>query len=397
MESHAGKNEAIKIMSRGTRKHLVINSMPQRLGGGLTIMTGLVDAFAKQNDVDLEITVVCSADETREAFERQGVADVVLQPLKNASQLKRFLWTNFSFGKFVKELDADLYFAFNQYTPGIPCPQIVFHTNLLHFMPIASGTPLKQRLGDTLRNRASKQALKKADVNVFESKYLRQCGEAIFKQAGKDNPVIYHGLPDSLTAATPDKKLVPVRDGQIISITNYNPHKDNTTLLRMLAELKNREPEIDWQLKIAGGNVAERWQPYRSLAQELGISENVQWLGFMQQDQLSQILKESMCLVSTSQVESFCLVGIEAMARGCPAIVANCTSMPESIEEAGVLVEPGSAEQFADAVLELRSDAPRRQKIIEQGFQRIRDLNWETCGRQFGALFKKTLQDKLSR
>lgn len=365
--------------------------MPQRNGGGLTIMTGLVDAFAKQTKVDLKISVVCSADETRENFETQGVADSVLQPLRNASAIKRFIWANRSLGKYVDDLKPDVYFAFNQFTPGITCPQVVFHTNLLRFMPIPPGVSLKQRVADMARNRAAKMALKKADANVYESKYLRQCGEAIYKRAGVKNPVIYHGLPDELASATPDENQPPFNEGQIVSITNYNEHKDNTTLLNTLAELVKRWPDVDWQLKIAGGIFPERWRPYETLADNLGVRDRVEWLGFFDQNQLTDLLKRSLCLVSTSKVESFCLVGIEAMARGCPSIVADCASMPESIEDAGILVEPGNPRAFAEAIVNLKQTPELRDKIVDAGFRRIRKLNWKTCGEQFGDVFYNTL------
>ena len=380
-------------MKKNGPYHLVINSMPQRRGGGLTIMTGLVDAFAKQNEVDLKISVVCSADETRENFESQAVADQVLQPLKNASPLKRFLWANLSFGKYVTDLKPDMFFAFNQYTPKIPCPQIVFHTNLLHFMPIAAGLPWKRRLADRARNRASKAALQKADVNVFESEYLRECGEAISKRPGVDNPVIYHGLPDELASATPDESPEPFTDGLIVSITNQNPHKDNTTLLQTLAELVRTRPDVDWRLKIAGGIFPELWQPYKDLATELGVRDRVEWLGFFDQDQLTGLLKTAMCLISTSRVESFCLVGIEAMARGCPAVVAKCAAMPESIEDAGILVEPGDSRAFAESIVSIRDRPDLRKTIVDRGFQRIRRLNWKTCGQQFGNVFRQVVDE----
>ena len=370
--------------------HVVFNAMSLRPGGGVTVLLGVIDGLVSQSDANYRISVICSAEDTRAAIANQQKADEVHIVCPNQGIFKRHFWTLLSMPKMVKRLNPDLFVSVNQYIRGISCPQVVYHLNLLRFMPIAPGSSLRHRLAETIRNKTSLKALKHASSNVFESDYLRQCAREIHSGNAVNDQVIYVGLPERCAE---QPKLSPecVNRNQIVSLTNPNEHKNNRTLLNMLAELVQRRPEVDWRLVIAGGANAEKWKPYEAYAEELGVRERIEWLGFVNQDELTRHIRKSLCLVTTSLVESFCMVALEAMARGCPAIVADCTSMPESVGDAGLLAEPENPTSFSDCILKYYDDESFRADYISRGFDRVSEFSWERCGEEFSNLFKSLL------
>lgn len=370
--------------------HVVFNAMSLRPGGGVTVLLGVIDGLVSQSDANYRISVICSAEDTRAAIANQQKADEVHIVCPNQGIFKRHFWTLLSMPKMVKRLNPDLFVSVNQYIREISCPQVVYHLNLLRFMPIAPGSSLRHRLAETIRNKTSLKALKHASSNVFESDYLRQCAREIHSGNAVNDQVIYVGLPERCAE---QPKLSPecVNRNQIVSLTNPNEHKNNRTLLKMLAELVQRRPEVDWRLVIAGGANAEKWKPYEAYAEELGVRERIEWLGFVNQDELTRHIRKSLCLVTTSLVESFCMVALEAMARGCPAIVADCTSMPESVGDAGLLAEPENPTSFSDCVLKYYDDESFRADYISRGFDRVSEFSWERCGEEFSNLFKSLL------
>ena len=370
--------------------HVVFNAMSLRPGGGVTVLLGVIDGLVSQSDANYRISVICSAEDTRAAIANQQKADEVHIVCPNQGIFKRYFWTLLSMPKMVKRLNPDLFVSVNQYIRGISCPQVVYHLNLLRFMPIAPGSSLRHRLAETIRNKTSLKALKHASSNVFESDYLRQCAREIHSGNAVNDQVIYVGLPERC-AEQPKFSPECVNRNQIVSLTNPNEHKNNRTLLNMLAELVQRRPEVDWRLVIAGGANAEKWKPYEAYAEELGVRERIEWLGFVNQDELNRHIRKSLCLVTTSLVESFCMVALEAMARGCPAIVADCTSMPESVGDAGLLAEPENPTSFSDCVLKYYDDESFRADYISRGFDRVSEFSWERCGEEFSNLFKSLL------
>ena len=377
-------------MNEKANPHIVFNAMSLRPGGGLTVLLGVIDGLVSQANVKYRISVICSAEDTRAAIANQQKVDVVHIVCPNQGIFKRYFWTLLSMPKMVKGLRPDLFVSVNQYVGRISCPQIVYHLNLLRFLPIAPGSNFRHRMAEKIRNQTSLKALKHASSNVFESDYLRQCARKIHSGNTANDQVIYVGLPEhclELPKRSPDD----VDRCQIVSLTNPNEHKDNRTLLEMLAGLVQQRPEVDWQLVIAGGTNAEKWKAYEAYAEELGVRERIEWLGFLNQEELTGHIRKSLCLVSTSLVESFCMVALESMARGCPAIVADCTSMPESVGRAGLLADPQNANSFADCVLKYYDDESFRADYIARGFDRVSEFSWERCGQQFSNLFNSLL------
>lgn len=378
-------------MTPKTKFHVAFNAMSIRPGGGLTVLLGVLDGLRSQHHLDIELTVICSLDATLEALEKQGIA-TCHQLLKNASGWKRQLWTIRSMGKYVDQCGADVLFSFNQYIPKVKIPQAIYHINLTRFLPIDPSLSPPKKLIEWLRNRSSRQALKYAAANIFESSYIQEVAETIVP-ATKDNyQYIYIGLPDHIANSSPADDTSRHTVGQICAITNGHPHKDNETLIRHLDELIKLRPDVNWTLKIAGGLNSAMWEPYLELAQDLGIRDRIKLIGFIDQDQLTDLLHQSLCLVSTSLVESFCMVALEAMGRGCPAVVADCTSMPESVGNAAILVQPGDPVGFAEAVLQLHDEPKDREKLITLGYEHVKSFRWNRCGQQFADVFSNLVE-----
>ena len=140
---------------------------------------------------------------------------------------------------------------------------------------------------------------------------------------------------------------------------------------------------MNWRLKIAGGTNPTAFTDLHDLAEKLGVSQQIEWLGFQRHDKLAQLGSEALCLVSTSRVESFCMVALEAMSWSCPAIVSNATSMPESVGNAGLLAQPGDEEDFANKIISLYDDDSLRMGLVNQGYEHIRAMTWINAAEGF--------------
>ncbi len=87
-------------------------------------------------------------------------------------------------------------------------------------------------------------------------------------------------------------------------------------------------------------------------------------------------------LVFASLWEGFGMPIVEAMACGTPVITSNCSSMPEIAGEAGLLVDPYSAENIAFAMQQLGGDADLRARLSAAGLKRSQHFTWERCARE---------------
>lgn len=367
---------------------IAFNAIPVRPGGGLTVMLGLLDSL-RQLRAETELIVFCSAQDTAEAINASRAASEVVMAVPNASNGRCFFWQNYRLGRQLSSRQVDVLVTFNHYLHNIRCKQVVYHLNVRRFSKEFRDRRPASLLRESLRDRAARKALKWADANVFESTFLRDVAETTVPGTAHAGEVIYIGLPNDLV----DESLPPTESSKassiISAITSPLPHKDNETMVRTIAELVRQRPDVNWRLDVAGGRELNAWAAYRQLADDLEIADRIRWHGFCDRKKLGFLLRRSLCLLSTSAMESFAMVPLEGMARGCPPIVAEISAMPESVGDAGILVPPHDPASFASAIVDLYEKPALRQQYVEAGLRHIQEFKWSRCGQQFNQLFER--------
>jgi glycosyltransferase involved in cell wall biosynthesis len=309
-----------------------------------------------------------------------------LAPGAPVSSLGAFGWLMTRLAGVLRREKADLVLGVNHHFPTGGIPQIIYHMNVLRFARPHAGLFRSGEIADRIRDWRARRSLALADANVFESQYLamlaRQKATAI-----RNERTIYIGLKngEAERATNAEGSVTP----EILAITSTAPHKDNTVLIDMLAELHRRRPDVPWRLRIAGGNGAASFPELLARAVEAGIDGRIDWLGYLDHDSLAAFGAKSLCLVTASRVESFCMVALEAMSWGCPAIVANATAMPESVEDAGLLAEPGDVDGFTRQVLQLWDNRDLRNDLVARGKFLAAKRTWAQAAREFEGLFQK--------
>lgn len=140
-----------------------------------------------------------------------------------------------------------------------------------------------------------------------------------------------------------------------------SPEKGLELLLRSLSKLKDRR----WTLAVAGKGEDAYEEGLRKLAADLGISDRVEWLGYV--DNVHPLLmRTDIGVVPSVWREPFGLVLLEYMAQGIPVVTTGLGAQREILEE-GVdsIIVGGDTEEeleqgFAAALARLIDDAGLR-------------------------------------
>jgi N-acetyl-alpha-D-glucosaminyl L-malate synthase BshA len=113
------------------------------------------------------------------------------------------------------------------------------------------------------------------------------------------------------------------------------------------------------------------------LAHDLGIHSRVHFLG--KQERVSELLALADLFLMPSEMESFGLAALEAMACKVPSIATRVGGVPELIDDGitGLLFPVGDVEAMAAGALSLLSDPPR--------LQAMRDAARQTAQKRFCA------------
>jgi len=140
----------------------------------------------------------------------------------------------------------------------------------------------------------------------------------------------------------------------IASVGHLIERKGHHLVIEALSKLPGAE------LYLAGAGEEET--RLRALAQELGVSRRVHFLGLLAQDRLRTLYSAVDCLVLASSREGWANVLLEAMACGTPVVATNVWGTPEVVAapEAGVLIEERSAEAITRGIAQLRAAMPDR-------------------------------------
>ena len=126
-----------------------------------------------------------------------------------------------------------------------------------------------------------------------------------------------------------------------------------------------------------------------------GVSDIVQLAGFVPDTDLRTLLHRAGCAVIPSLYEPFGIVALEAMAAGAPTIVARTGGLAEILDGtgAGLLFEPGSAEELAASIELVLTDATTAAALTDTAAQLLAEhYSWDAIAASTVAVYEQSLR-----
>ena len=159
-------------------------------------------------------------------------------------------------------------------------------------------------------------------------------------------------------------------DYDMIYVGRLTYQKDPQRLMRLCARLKERKPD----LKVAIVGTGELLEEVQSLCAELGIQENVHFLGFRSNP--IKMVHDSKAMILTSRWEGTPMCALEAMCLGTPIVSTPSDGMKDIVEDgvSGYLTDDDAV--MAEKLLNIMEDAEHRSHLSQKGkeiFVRIND------------------------
>jgi glycosyltransferase involved in cell wall biosynthesis len=170
------------------------------------------------------------------------------------------------------------------------------------------------------------------------------------------------------------------------AVGTIEPRKNLSVLVQMLEILK-RKGELTCPLVIAGGSGWKNSSLFQQIRQARLTQNEIRFLGYLPDEELPFFYAGAELFLFPSLYEGFGIPPVEAMACGTPVIASNARCMPEVLAGAAVLESPTAPERFAEAIVNLRSDAKFRDALVSAGLRRAQQFSWRTSAKQFVDLF----------
>jgi glycogen(starch) synthase len=139
---------------------------------------------------------------------------------------------------------------------------------------------------------------------------------------------------------------------------------------------------------IAGSGTAEA--ELKAQAERLGLMPHGTFIGWTGDEELHSLYRiADLCLVP-SIYEPFGLVALEAMASGCPCIVADTGGLREVVPgggRVGMRFRPRDPASLARMAARLLTDDALRERLIAEASEHIRLFDWADVARQTAGVY----------
>lgn len=190
--------------------------------------------------------------------------------------------------------------------------------------------------------------------------------------------VIYNAIDLSLYDRNSDPKdirqilEIPANAKIVGMVGQMRPWKRHEDFLRAGVIVKQAVPDVFFLVVGGDFDTHDEYGPrIRDLSSELGLEEQIAWLGFY--DNIGQVFNIMDLFVLPSETEAFGRVLIEAMSLSKPVVATTVGGIPEIVVDdvTGLLVPPRSPEKLAQAIIKILKDPSLAAAMGKAGRQRV--------------------------
>ena len=274
------------------------------------------------------------------------------------------LWQQISLPGLLRRHKIDLFLAPSNTAP-LRLPRKTELVLVLHDMIIMKNYQQQEtraRLLDRYRRRLIPASVARAKLVLTVSDHARQ---KILEAFPRANVRVI-----SCTVQQPwfSPRALTGRAGYILMVTSSAPHKNASAGINAFLLYARRAGSNARPLKIVGlANHADRYTPELRAS---GIESLVEFLPFIDEEQLRGMYQQAGALFFPSLDEGFGIPVLEAMATGTPVLTSRAASMPEVAAEAAYYFDPSSIEDMASSLERVLPDVALCEGMALRGLCR---------------------------
>lgn len=185
-------------------------------------------------------------------------------------------------------------------------------------------------------------------------------------------------------------QLSPDGDPIILFVGRLVEEKGVSDLLFALAEL-GKQGLLFRAVIVGDGQDREKFE---AIARDKDIKDQTRFEGWVEKDDVPTYMAAADIFVGPSHIEAQGLVFAEALCGRTAVVATKVGGIPDVIihEETGLLVDVGSPEQIAAAIVRLLDDPDFAGDMTGRGYQRVMEgFGRQTSAQSFSSLFDRLL------
>jgi glycosyltransferase involved in cell wall biosynthesis len=293
------------------------------------------------------------------------------------------LWQQISLPGLLRRHKIDVFLAPSNTAP-LRLPPKTKLVLVLHDMIIMKNyqkQEMRARLLDGYRRRLIPASVARAEIVLTVSEHTRR---KILEAFPKANVRV---ISCTVQQQWFSPRALTGRPGHVLMVTSSAPHKNAKAAIDAFLLYARRAGSNARPLKIVGlANHADRYTP---VLQASGMESLVDFLPFIDEEQLRGMYQQAAALFFPSLDEGFGIPVLEAMATGTPVLTSRAASMPEVAGEAASYFDPSSVEDMASSLERVLSDVVLCERMAHQGLRRAQSFHPDLVQQKVGQFWKE--------
>jgi glycosyltransferase involved in cell wall biosynthesis len=183
---------------------------------------------------------------------------------------------------------------------------------------------------------------------------------------------------------------IPKSDTPLIGyFGRLKKYKSVEHLIRAFDLVRKQIPEARVMIVGEGDNR----KVLENLTRDLGLSEFVEFRGFVSDEDKVKYLQQMHFVVNTSSKEGWGLTVVEANACGTCVIAANVPGLKDSVVdgETGLLYEYGNIQELSEKIVYLIRNPDVRERLSEGAVRWARSFDWNVAANHTMEIIRKTV------
>jgi glycosyltransferase involved in cell wall biosynthesis len=174
----------------------------------------------------------------------------------------------------------------------------------------------------------------------------------------------------------------------VLCVGALQPRKNVPLAIEAYSLLMGRGTECE--LVIAGGDKGGRIAVLDAILRTR-LTGRVHLVGHVDDNEMPALYSAARALIFPSLYEGFGLPALEAMASGTPVVASNTTGLAEVVGDAGLTVDPRSADDLADAMGRVLGDDALHDRLVVAGHARAAEFTWVRTAAATARVYREAL------
>jgi len=165
------------------------------------------------------------------------------------------------------------------------------------------------------------------------------------------------------------------------------PHKNHCRLIEAVAQLRDRDG-LRVNLVCTGASGAALGDIHAAISQR-AIGDQVWVLGTVPPEDMRPLFRLAQFAIIPTLFEASSGPVREAWFDECAVACSAVTSLPEQVGDAGLLFDPYSIDDMAEAIRRLSTDPSLRESLVQRGTAKVEDQGWEQVARAYRLVYRR--------